>query len=272
MSEKRVCPECSNPLEKVIYPAYKMLNEYQWDSIKAGDYFCIHCKSDAAKSGYKYFWERDIKQTSKPDLKLCSHCGRLPDYVTSVGQEPVLVTCSAPHKGECVLAFMPMTVEYWNKRPVESTLRSQLKAASERVERLSLNLQYAKDETGGMEEKLKQSEHERYLIHEELNRVVGRPSTIAELEVGYCFPTLKELKKDEEIEQLQQENEGLRGLLFSKIEQDCHEKMLLDGNTECRHRRGIIAGLGGCICKPDNCYKMCQLCDEAPEAKEADNG
>lgn len=35
----------------------------------------------------------------------------------------------------------------------------------------------------------------------------------------------------------------------------CTEKININGIIECKHRRKIISGLGGCICKKENCYK-----------------
>ena len=34
------------------------------------------------------------------------------------------------------------------------------------------------------------------------------------------------------------------------------EKMKINGNWECEHRRKIISGLGGCLCNKENCYKV----------------
>lgn len=36
----------------------------------------------------------------------------------------------------------------------------------------------------------------------------------------------------------------------------CSEKIKVNGNWECRHRRRIISGLGGCLCNIQNCYKL----------------
>ena len=38
----------------------------------------------------------------------------------------------------------------------------------------------------------------------------------------------------------------------------CNEKIKVNGIWECSHRRKIIAGLGGCICNKENCYKLKQ--------------
>jgi len=36
----------------------------------------------------------------------------------------------------------------------------------------------------------------------------------------------------------------------------CKEKIKIEGNWECLKRRKIIAGLGGCLCNKENCYKL----------------
>jgi len=53
------CPKCGTTLQQVEYPG-GMLNEDQWRSTRAGDWFCTDCKSDQALSGYLYFWNRDL--------------------------------------------------------------------------------------------------------------------------------------------------------------------------------------------------------------------
>jgi hypothetical protein len=45
---------------------------------------------------------------------------------------------------------------------------------------------------------------------------------------------------------------------FANIEEGCKEKMQVVENMECIHRRRLISGLGGCLCRADNCYKMNQ--------------
>ena len=61
MSEKlRECPNCGRELVKVVRPHNSMLNEEQFDSVKAGDYFCTQCKDETTRTGYKYFWEFEL--------------------------------------------------------------------------------------------------------------------------------------------------------------------------------------------------------------------
>jgi len=55
------CPCCNLELQEVIQPENSFLNEYQWESIKAGDYYCINCKPDIEGMKYKYFWKKEIK-------------------------------------------------------------------------------------------------------------------------------------------------------------------------------------------------------------------
>ncbi len=44
-------------------------------------------------------------------------------------------------------------------------------------------------------------------------------------------------------------------MTFNAIKKNCNQKMDINGNVECRHRRKIISGLDGCLCREDNCYK-----------------
>ena len=55
-----LCPQCKKPLEEVRYPDGCMLNRDQFDSIRAGDYYCTSCKGNEAKSGFKYWWEKEV--------------------------------------------------------------------------------------------------------------------------------------------------------------------------------------------------------------------
>ena len=60
MTTNPICPECQAPLRQVFRPSDSMLNEEQFDAVKAGDYFCESCKGDRARSGYRYFWNREL--------------------------------------------------------------------------------------------------------------------------------------------------------------------------------------------------------------------
>ncbi len=43
---------------------------------------------------------------------------------------------------------------------------------------------------------------------------------------------------------------------FQALKKKCDQKMDIEGNEECRNRRKIISGLGGCLCRKRNCFKM----------------
>jgi Zn finger protein HypA/HybF involved in hydrogenase expression len=55
-----ICPQCRNPLKPVEYPDDSMFNKEQWGSQVAGDFYCDHCHSDKARTGYLYFWKKDL--------------------------------------------------------------------------------------------------------------------------------------------------------------------------------------------------------------------
>jgi len=69
-----VCPQCGTGL-RVVRNTSGVLNDEQFDSMRAGDFFCENCKGVEAKSGYKYWWKRDLEKYHKP---LCIRCAALP--------------------------------------------------------------------------------------------------------------------------------------------------------------------------------------------------
>ena len=52
-----------------------MLNSDQFDSVKAGDWFCCSCKGSEASTGFKYFWASELKSTSTPKRKVAFSFG-----------------------------------------------------------------------------------------------------------------------------------------------------------------------------------------------------
>jgi hypothetical protein len=65
-TDQLACPDCGKPLLEVQYPPGSYLNEDQWRSIRAGDYYCVFCRSAQALSGYRYFWARDLSTGGTP--------------------------------------------------------------------------------------------------------------------------------------------------------------------------------------------------------------
>jgi len=56
------CPICGKSLFKVEQSPQSFLNKEQFETVKAGDYFCKSCSGDEAKhTKYKYFCAKDIK-------------------------------------------------------------------------------------------------------------------------------------------------------------------------------------------------------------------
>ena len=43
---------------------------------------------------------------------------------------------------------------------------------------------------------------------------------------------------------------------FKNVRKQCDQIMDINGNKECRHRRKIISGLDGCLCRKDNCFRL----------------
>lgn len=57
-----LCPMCGAQLDKVRNHAGSMLNDDQFDSVKAGDWCCMTCPSNnRGRSGYAYFWDKEVK-------------------------------------------------------------------------------------------------------------------------------------------------------------------------------------------------------------------
>ena len=54
------CPRCGKPLKRVRYPSGSMLNEDQFDSQRAGDWYCESCPGDRGNTGYRYFWSNEL--------------------------------------------------------------------------------------------------------------------------------------------------------------------------------------------------------------------
>ena len=83
-ADKLECPTCGGLLGMVRQGANSMLNSYQFDAVKAGDYYCTACKGGEAQgSTYKYWWNSDLAKHP------CS-CG-LDDLLASLvsGDAPV---------------------------------------------------------------------------------------------------------------------------------------------------------------------------------------
>lgn len=69
------CPQCKGSLKKVTYPSDSVLNRDQFDSVRAGDWYCTNCKGTEASSGYKYWWHGDLGKSNQQ----CSRCAALAD-------------------------------------------------------------------------------------------------------------------------------------------------------------------------------------------------
>lgn len=53
------CPICHLQLNEVIQPECPSLL-FKRNMVRAGDYYCIHCKPDIEGMKYKYFWKKDL--------------------------------------------------------------------------------------------------------------------------------------------------------------------------------------------------------------------
>lgn len=56
------CPQCAKLLAPVKQDLPQMLNADQFDSIRAGDWFCDTCTGNRSKhGGYRYYWDREVE-------------------------------------------------------------------------------------------------------------------------------------------------------------------------------------------------------------------
>jgi hypothetical protein len=57
---KPICPDCKGPLQQVTCQSFSYLNPDQFDSVKAGDYYCTECKGKRGNTGYRYYWKSEL--------------------------------------------------------------------------------------------------------------------------------------------------------------------------------------------------------------------
>lgn len=63
------CPDCGRPLTPIERPASSLLNDAQFDAIRAGDYFCRTCPPNDPVRGnrpVRYFWRRELAEAPVP--------------------------------------------------------------------------------------------------------------------------------------------------------------------------------------------------------------
>jgi uncharacterized protein YbaR (Trm112 family) len=58
--ENPPCPKCHQPLHTVRQSEHSMLNAYQFDAVKAGDWFCECHNNDRGNTPYAYFWNKEV--------------------------------------------------------------------------------------------------------------------------------------------------------------------------------------------------------------------
>lgn len=57
-----VCPGCSQSLHRVTRPSGSMLNDEQFDAVRAGDWYCAKCPSNGrGNTKYRYFWSHELQ-------------------------------------------------------------------------------------------------------------------------------------------------------------------------------------------------------------------
>lgn len=64
------CPKCGAGLMRVCYPIDSYLSRDQFESVKAGDWYCTRCADSSTRSGYTYFWDKDLPVPLVPETEL----------------------------------------------------------------------------------------------------------------------------------------------------------------------------------------------------------
>ena len=76
-----ICPRCGQSLKPVEQES-GALNDDQFDAIKAGDWYCEHCKGSRGKTGYRYYWDRELQGNTTYGNEVsveCPSCGQMMD-------------------------------------------------------------------------------------------------------------------------------------------------------------------------------------------------
>lgn len=64
------CPDCRKPLAKVTRSRSSMLNDDQFDAIRAGDWYCATCPTNnRGNTPYRYFWDRELLTDDQQNLQ-----------------------------------------------------------------------------------------------------------------------------------------------------------------------------------------------------------
>jgi hypothetical protein len=65
------CPQCGMALFTVENTG-GVLNDDQFDSVRAGDYYCVTYRGTESKSGHKYWWKRELYLPSPTPCHSCA--------------------------------------------------------------------------------------------------------------------------------------------------------------------------------------------------------
>lgn len=56
-----LCPLCRRELFPVLQEPGSVINEDQFDAVRAGDYYCTSCPTNGrGNTGYRYFWKGEL--------------------------------------------------------------------------------------------------------------------------------------------------------------------------------------------------------------------
>lgn len=110
------CPGCGKALQAVRQDANSMLNAEQFDAARAGDWFCDVCKGEGARTGYRYFWDRELTPAIAAQTA--------PAIVPCKQPECRYPICGCVSGGVCLPPLPPSAA--WEMPPLDDDLRDIL--------------------------------------------------------------------------------------------------------------------------------------------------
>lgn len=120
------CPECERELQRVRRPSGSMLNEDQFDAVRAGDWFCTYHTNGRGNTAYAYYWDSEVSPTAPPEPRSVEENVALPPLE--------LVREIEKHRKELIFE-----VQHWKNEAEtlrQAALMEALKAVeNERLER-----------------------------------------------------------------------------------------------------------------------------------------
>lgn len=121
------CPECGDDLDRVVNNG--PLNDDQFDAVKAGDWYCKKCKSDAAATGFKYWLDRQLP------VVVYQTCDRCTALAASPAEHERRIKAEALREAAGKISAWQVDRNYHLKREATgSETLAELRAEADRLE------------------------------------------------------------------------------------------------------------------------------------------